>query len=665
MSTDRLATLTLATALALFAANAAPARADGADAAYLRELVTRARREHLAEQRAWLRLGHYRRGLGGGYRSEADGPAFFLSPRGARDPAAELEATLRAFFAAAPAATTDAPAAETPQRPAALAREHALCRFPARLLWLYEALGFDPRRLPAVSCPRFQQLWNRLRPGSVTLVFSSYYLNNPASAFGHTLLRINRADNLAVGERRELLDYGVSHSADVDTGNAVIYALKGLTGGFPGTFKVMPYYYKVREYNDYEARDLWEYDLALSPSAVQRLVAHLWELGSTHFDYYYLSENCSYHLLGVLEAAEPRLELLAHAGGVPLIPANTVKAIMRQSGLVTAIRYRPSLREQFRRRVAAVPSAQRGFVERLADQVEAPLPADWDRAVRTLVLDAALDLVDLRHARELIHKTSGPAAQRKQRLLERRAALLVPSPPRNEAPPWPELPHLAHGSRRIGLGVGYARAGGVAQSVDLRLALHDLADPPDGYPGLVQIEFLSARLRYRHGAGDLVLDDLALFRVISLAPLDRFAPRFSWKLEVGGPTTVAAARGQRRLAARLAFASGGTVALGGERLAAFAMLELEAAAGRGLDGPGPTPLRLGLGPWGGLRLALSRRLVALATAGWSWLPTQAPRGTWTLNGTLRWRLARDLALSAEGRHGSLGAEGLLSLLRYF
>ena len=72
-------------------------------------------------------------------------------------------------------------------------------------------------------------------------------------------------------------------------------------------FHALPYFYKVREYNDYESRDLWEYDLNLSPRAVAMLVAHLWELGSTYFDYFYLSENCSYHSLAVLGVAEPSL----------------------------------------------------------------------------------------------------------------------------------------------------------------------------------------------------------------------------------------------------------------------------------------------------------------------------------------------------------------------
>src|SRR5262249_44597839 len=153
------------------------------------------------------------------------------------NPASELEATLRALFSRAPLSTRGV-------------REvtHAACRFPARLLWLTGELGLDLGRLGTSSCPEFEAYYRRLRPRSATLVFSSYYLNAPASAYGHTFLRINKSDTAEAGERHELLDYGVDYSANVDNHNALIYAIKGLTGMFPGTFNLYPYYYKVREY---------------------------------------------------------------------------------------------------------------------------------------------------------------------------------------------------------------------------------------------------------------------------------------------------------------------------------------------------------------------------------------------------------------------------------
>jgi len=36
----------------------------------------------------------------------------------------------------------------------------------------------------------------------------------------------------------------------------------------------MPYYLKVREYNDMENRDVWEYELNLSPEEIDRLLMH-------------------------------------------------------------------------------------------------------------------------------------------------------------------------------------------------------------------------------------------------------------------------------------------------------------------------------------------------------------------------------------------------------
>src|SRR5260221_313971 len=212
----------------------------------------------------------------------------------------------------------------------------------------------------------------------------------------------------------QLLDYGVNYAASVDTQNAFVYAVKGLVGLFPGRFNSIPYYYKVREYNDFESRDLWEYDLSLTPAQVAMLVAHVWELGSTQFPYYYVSRNCSYHLIAALEAAVPELDLLSHVGHVA-VPADTIKVLHEMPGLVRTVRYRPSVRAQFRRRAQDLSGRQLDEVEKLADAPQTALPGQ--PAEQASVLDAALELVDLRHARGRRH----PARQRLRRLPRGRA----------------------------------------------------------------------------------------------------------------------------------------------------------------------------------------------------------------------------------------------------
>src|SRR5438132_11934621 len=59
----------------LLLAWALPARA----APSVEELVGRAHQQRLAEDEQWIRLGHWRRTLLGGWESEADGPDFFLA----------------------------------------------------------------------------------------------------------------------------------------------------------------------------------------------------------------------------------------------------------------------------------------------------------------------------------------------------------------------------------------------------------------------------------------------------------------------------------------------------------------------------------------------------------------------------------------------------------
>ena len=619
------------------------------DFKHLDELIRRARELRLWEDPGWIRLGHWRRTEKHGWKSEVDGTEFFRALLGKTDPRAELEATLRGFFDAHPVADE---------------LSDAQCRFPARFAFLVRKLGADLARLPPRRCPRLEAFLDRVRPKSVTFVFSSYYLNNPASAFGHTFLRLNKEDRARDGKAYELLDYGVDYAATVDTNNAILYALKGLLGFFQGHFSHYAYYYKVRQYADAESRDLWEYDLALDPGEVAMLTAHLWELGGTFFWYWYLDENCSYHILGALEAAAPRLHLLDHVGKVVVLPSDTVKAVFENPGLVREIHYRPSIRTQFEARAARLSREELSAVERLARDASAPLSASLGPEARAAALDAALDQLDLRYMRDLVVGKAPEAAHARQVLLERRSALGVVSPPLEVPLPGDRAPELGHGSFRIGTGGGYSSKDGGLALVDVRLALHDLGDPPDGYPPLAQIEFLPTRLRLAPRQGVAQIDESWVVRVLSLNDLSRFDLRPSWRVKFGA-ATVRDAGCEGCLAAQGEFGAGFTKAdlLGPVDVYAGADASLEWSPR--LDGISGREVRAGIGPGGLVRIRLGKRASLLGDARWRWLPGASPRETFDLRGQLRLHVARGVSLALEARRTPSADEGAALVLGYF
>jgi Domain of unknown function (DUF4105) len=652
----RSVSLVLALAAAALVPGAASGDGSAPDPSYLPELVAAARVRGLAREKAWLRLGHWRPLLLRGFESEVDGPDFFLAPGGKRDPEAELEATLRAFFAPARAAPAAAPGAKRDVK-----ADHAQCRFPARFVYLARALRLDPARLPPRSCPLFEEFHERVGGRSVTLVFSSYYLNNPSSAFGHTFLRLGKTERGAPGDRLDLIDQGVDYAATVTTSNALLYIVKGLTGLFRGEFTARPYFYKVREYADYESRNLWEYELALGPLERAMLVAHLWELGQTWFDYFYLTENCSYHVLGALEAADPDIELLAHVGPV-VLPADAVKSLFANRGLVRDVRFRPSARTQLAARAALLSGPEVEEVAVLADGGEPAGFAAAAEPVRVRVLDTALDLVDVRHGRAIVEGTDPAADALRQRLLERRSAIAVASDALEIQPPSAGGPERGHGALRVGAGGGASTADGPLIVLDGRLALHDLADPPAGFSPRTQLEFLKVRVAILPRAPSLRLDEASLVEATSLNAFDRFERRVSWKLRAGASRVVdAGCRGC--VAGQLEAGGGPALVAGGGALAAAVTGDAELLGAPDLRGLAGWPVRPGLGPGAMLRLLGGERVALLGTATWRWLPLAAPRTTFRLGATARLHLGA-VSVAAEWCRTPIANEVALSLLVY-
>jgi hypothetical protein len=278
------------------------------------------------------------------------------------------------------------------------------------------------------------------------------------------------------------------------------------------------------------------------------------------------------------------------------------------------------------------------------------------------VLDAALDHLDLRFGRRLAFGEAPDALHPRQILLTRRSALAVVSPPLDLPPPSERAPQLGHGSSRWGAGGGHSSSDGELVVLDFRLALHDLGDPPEGYPPLAQLEFLTARLLYAPRANRVLLDEGWLVQIVSLTDVSRFELKPSWRVRLGA-ATVWDAGCHECLAGEAELGGGLSKKLGPIDLYAGVDVSLEGApALSGIDG---RAIRLGAGPGGLARLRLGKFAILLADARWRYLPAAEPRQTFDLRGTLRIPLGRSLALSLEARRTPSADEGSLVLHAFY
>lgn len=553
----------------VFALSLIAAPAVGAGSTDVAKLVTRARTLGLAQHPQWRDLLHYKpRIIRAGVESLVDDPGFFLAPDGKTNPQAELEATVAALFA--------------PGTQGAVGDDVPACRFVARYQWLRDALGVDAPHRPAVDCERYRDWRAALNAQSITLIFAASFLNNPASMYGHTLLRI---DAHGQDERTRLLGTAVNYAANTTDRAGFVYALKGLTGGYRGQFSLAPYFVKVREYNDLESRDLWEYRLNLTTAEIDRLLAHLWELMPAYFDYYFFDENCSYHLLSLLEVARPGIALTDQFP-VWATPVDTLRAVAAVPGLVGPVAYRPAASTLLRHRMAvlappSVPLAQALGEQRTAvddERLTALSPAQ-----QAEVLESAHVYASFNYA--AAGEESEASRAHLHALLQARSRLPAGEP---QPPPVPPVrPEQGHETARLDIGLG--RDGGRNfGELRVRGSYHDLLDPEAGYVRGAQIEFfaLSAR-RYED---TVQLEEFLPVNIISLAPRDAFIQPWSWKLAAGW-TRLRLADGARPLAGRIA-GGGGVSGEFGDSLAALlleATLDVDSALDKGYAfGAGPS-----------------------------------------------------------------------------
>lgn len=392
----------------------------------------------LAHSSGWLGLLHYSPGL---ERSNIVDKDFFLASDGDTNPLHELNALVDAFS----------------QPPGAIPNTHPRCRFPARYYWLSKQLAAPAyRRIPAF-CGKLRQ-WNALQETqSVSLIFVSGYLGNPASIFGHAFLKLN------TGEKDELFDQSVSYGTLIPPHEPTLtYIIKGLSGGYLAGFSDHYFYNQDISYSRTEFRDMWSYDLNLSSDERRYLLLHLWEIVGKKKTYYFLNRNCVYELGRLLEIViDNPLVRHARAWYAPVELFNQIQDANTGTGpLVSRTRYIPSAERMLIDRYRRLDRKQRALALKLLDAPAGNMQLTAIRAEpvasQSAILNFALAAQQFRYIKEQPDPSRDTLARRRWIILQR---LKLPAGDQN-APNPPDLPAPSTASPPMRLGLGAGRAVG-------------------------------------------------------------------------------------------------------------------------------------------------------------------------------------------------------------
>jgi len=466
----------------------------------------------VSQSKAWHKLMHYRRSMWGTLRSDVDGKGYFFAEDGFRNPVSELRASLKALF--------ENPIVGKLKMP-------FRCSFPERTRFLVESFQLPAFRDSCETLDRFMEQFHN--PQSVSIVFSSAYPNNPASMFGHTFLKINSARNT------DLLDTGLNFAAQVaDDEGGLAFIWLGTTGGYAGQWSSQPYYAKVREYSNFESRDLWEYKLSLSVQETRKLLHHIWELEvNSYFDYFFFDENCSYQILAALEAIRPDWDFLRHK--IYLIPGESVKYLTSVSGAVQDVKYRPSLSNRINSRYQSLSADENRLFHQVIEKKVKP-----EDVKNRLVAEALLTYYDyIQNDRPSHFEKTYAEDVEKMRLQRARLGLLTTE----EEKRIPEIrgrtrPEIGHDSYSVAPSVGYSSAEGTRLDSSylgfrIKSAYHDLLNRDEGYTPYAHIDFPYAEFRYYEKRNLWTLEELGGLGTTSITPITDLKTPISFRAYVG------------------------------------------------------------------------------------------------------------------------------------
>ncbi|CAM3421416.1 DUF4105 domain-containing protein [Arcobacter aquimarinus] len=454
---------------------------------YSSEILDYVENTKLYENTYWAKLLHFRDGI-----SEIDSDNFFISKDGKKDLKKELFETIQSLQNG---------------------QNNVLCRFPLRVEWLKQNIPSLEKTIVNYSCEELDKYISILDAKYVTMVFPTAHINSPASMYGHTFLR------LSSNNQTPLISNAINYAAVTNETNGFLFAYKGLFGHYEGRYSILPYYEKIKEYNNLEQRDIWEYDLDLNQEEINRLVLHTFELKDSYSDYFFFKENCSYNILWLLEIARPSLDLVSNFD-FKTVPLDSIK-ILQNYDLIKNTNFRYSSMGKMKH-ILNEKIENKEYLKEFVNEDE-PLNESLSTKDKISYLDFKISYLQYQRANNKYEKNE--YLKKYLQLLKQRSSFKEVS---NYEIETPFDPLYSHDSARI----SFFYDSNESFELSAKPVYNDIYDISDGYLQGAFIDFFELNLKKQKDK-DLKLDRFTLLKIKSLAPRDMFFKPISWGIDLG------------------------------------------------------------------------------------------------------------------------------------
>ena len=469
-------------------------------------ILTKINSEKLYDTKQWQRLLHFKNG-----KSEIDDPTFFLSKQGKYNLKAELKASVVKLI-------NDKSDDD----------KSTLCYYPSRSHWILEQFPELKKIITLPKCAGLKKELAVLNAKRVTLILASAHINSPASAFGHTFLRVDASEDTS------LVSYAVNYAAQTRETNGIIYAYQGLFGGYGGRYSIEPYSKKIQTYSDLEQRDIWEYPLNLTQVELDRLILHIFEIRHFYADYFFVSENCSYNLLWLIDIAKAsdknsvsknKGKDLVKQFKYKAIPIDTLRAVVN-AGLVKETVYRPSKRKKILQKSDAIKNNPKAIRFAKSGDYDLTELDGLSKQQKANALELATFLLQTDHSDSKINKKEYLGHFLK--LLKARSELGdIETTPIKQ----PFAPIKSHQSNKLTLSYDSNNDA----TLKMKVAYHDIYDNEAGYVAGSYINFFDTTFKTKNDG--LKLDEINLLDIRSYAVQDAIFKPVSWQVAVGAKRT--------------------------------------------------------------------------------------------------------------------------------